>query len=278
MVIKNVNANDTCKKRNKRRQIAKVRFLIVFLFVWNVAFAQDESQAEINYPYLHNSAENQLPFAEAGDPLAQYLMSYFYMHGDGGVKQNIALAAKWLEKSANQQYLPAQFVYASNLFYGLSENSKEIIKQDKTRAVDMLRKLADVDGDNGVDKDKKSVAGKSAFLLGEIYAEKESRNIKESLTWYEKAAELDNNDAKYILGLAYANQKLEVEENPPKAAAWWTHAAGQGHALSQYALGWAYSEGYGVEQSQQEAVKWWRISAAQGNEDSINALKERNLK
>ena len=42
--------------------------------------------------------------------------------------------------------------------------------------------------------------------------------------------------------------------------------AEQGHANSQYALGYVYANGDGVPEDQVLAYMWWNLSAAQGNE------------
>jgi len=48
--------------------------------------------------------------------------------------------------------------------------------------------------------------------------------------------------------------------------------AAQGNAEAQLALGFMYSEGYGVTQDHAEAVKWFQLSAGQGNARAQAAL------
>ena len=44
--------------------------------------------------------------------------------------------------------------------------------------------------------------------------------------------------------------------------------AEQGHATSQFYLGVAYANGYGVAEDAEEAVKWYRLAAEQGQADA----------
>lgn len=48
--------------------------------------------------------------------------------------------------------------------------------------------------------------------------------------------------------------------------------ADQGHAIAQFFLGDAYSNGEGVVQDSKEAVKWYRLAADQGDADAQFSL------
>ena len=48
----------------------------------------------------------------------------------------------------------------------------------------------------------------------------------------------------------------------------WTPLAEQGHANTQYNLGWMYRKGKGVPQDYKTAVKWFRLAAEHGNAKS----------
>jgi len=49
-----------------------------------------------------------LPFAQAGDAETQFYLGMMYKQGKGGVSQNMAEAARWFQKSADQGYFYAQ--------------------------------------------------------------------------------------------------------------------------------------------------------------------------
>ena len=60
-----------------------------------------------------------------------------------------------------------------------------------------------------------------------------------------------------------------VEENEREATYWWTKAAEQGHAPSQFNLGNNYYSGTGVEKDYAQAARWFR-KAAQHAHEGIN--------
>ena len=63
-----------------------------------------------------------------------------------------------------------------------------------------------------------------------------------------------------------------VDQNPSYAIQWWTLAAEQGHAPSQYELGWVYFNGISVEEDYDVGLRWLHLSAHQGNSDAQYAL------
>ena len=71
-------------------------------------------------------------------------------------------------------------------------------------------------------------------------------------------------DAQFILGFAYEKGKRASSKDDKEAVKWYTKAAEQGHAVAQYALGVAYYYGEGVLKDFKEAVKWWTKAAEQG--------------
>ncbi len=54
-------------------------------------------------------------------------------------------------------------------------------------------------------------------------------------------------------------------KNSREAIKWFRKAASQGHAQSQFNLGFLYHTGHGVAQNNKEAIKWFRKAANQGN-------------
>lgn len=61
----------------------------------------------------------------------------------------------------------------------------------------------------------------------------------------------------------YANSR-GVHRNDKEAVKWFHKAAEQNDPNAEYNLGVLYLEGKGVPQSDEEAMKWLRKSAAQG--------------
>ena len=84
---------------------------------------------------------------------------------------------------------------------------------------------------------------------------KQAPNSKEVAEWFEK-------------GENYYYGKNGVSQNYSEAFKWFKKAAEQGHAISQYNLGFCYEEKLGVEQDYAESFKWYKKSAEQGYDDA----------
>ena len=89
------------------------------------------------------------------------------------------------------------------------------------------------------------------------------QDYEKAVFWYQKAANQDIAEAKFNLGVAYANN-YGVTQNKKEAVKWYKEAAEQGHAPSQHNLGLAYYHGNGVTQDTTKAVKWLTKAAQQG--------------
>ena len=93
--------------------------------------------------------------------------------------------------------------------------------------------------------------------------------------WYEKAAALDDAEARYELGVMYDDGE-GVPQDYDKARHWYEDAAALGHALAHYKLGVMYQYARGVQQDYDKARQWYEKAAAQGHEEAqkaLNALK-----
>ena len=85
-------------------------------------------------------------------------------------------------------------------------------------------------------------------------------DVVEALRWYRAAAEQDHDMSQYNLGVAYA-EGMGVRKDHAEAIKWWRRAAARGNARAQYNLGVACSKGDGVARDDEEAVSWWRLAA-----------------
>jgi TPR repeat protein len=86
----------------------------------------------------------------------------------------------------------------------------------------------------------------------------------ESVRWYRKAAEQGDAKAQYALGYMYRHGR-GVEMDYAEAAGWYRKAADQGYAEAQSALGYVYEAGKGVMQNYGQAARWYRKAADQGD-------------
>ncbi|MCK8044472.1 hypothetical protein MSG37_06215 [Shewanella sp. 1CM18E] len=65
-----------------------------------------------------------------------------------------------------------------------------------------------------------------------------------------------------------------VVQNIPEAITWYTAAAEQGDAESQYVLGTIYESDNSEPQNQHIANKWYLEAAAQGHKEALAALMQ----
>jgi TPR repeat protein len=80
--------------------------------------------------------------------------------------------------------------------------------------------------------------------------------------------------AKFELGKLYyfGNKQLKISKNYPKAFEYYSLAAEQGHALSEYYLGFMYFKGQGVDFDTKQAIFWLGQSANQGVNEALDLL------
>ena len=71
--------------------------------------------------------------------------------------------------------------------------------------------------------------------------------------------------AQYCLGMCYG-LGLDIPKNDKLATYWFTKAAEQGHADSQFLLSSQYRNGRGVPKDEKQAMYWLKKSAEQGHQ------------
>jgi len=93
-------------------------------------------------------------------------------------------------------------------------------------------------------------------------------NAKEVVQWYAKSVALGSPDGYYSMGYAYF-QGFGVEQNYQKAIEYFIPAAAVGHLRSAHMLGISLLCGYGVERNTDLGKQWIKYAADNGNETSI---------
>ena len=103
------------------------------------------------------------------------------------------------------------------------------------------------------------------YMLGIIYYKGNgvTQDYEQAEQFFTSAAEQDNVDAKYMLGVMYYEGN-GVTQDYEQAKEWYTSAATQGHAKAKYMLGVMYYEGNGVTQDYEQAKEWYTSAAEQG--------------
>ncbi|MBR4255074.1 MAG: SEL1-like repeat protein [Lentisphaeria bacterium] len=217
-------------------------FFALFAAVSFTAFAADSK-------FDKDDPASVREYAEKGDPEAQY-----YLGLNCEKENNMAEAAQWYAKAAEQDDLDAQFKL------GVCYENGTGVPRDYREAVKWYRKAAE-----------KGIV-EAQLALGACYENGRGLppNCKEAVNWYRKAADRKNPEAQYRLGSCFENRKEVRSED--KAAIWYRRAAENGHAGAQYKIAQFYETGKGVEKNMNEAISWYSKSAEQGNMDAMISL------
>jgi TPR repeat protein len=191
--------------------------------------------------------------AQAGLAEAQFALGQAYAAGKG-VDQNYLLAVRWLSEAAQQGLATAQFAIAEMHIEGHG------VARDPKQALVWLRKAA---RQNHLGAQVALEQMDQSALDGEplrVHAHKrpgQAERRKDEARWIQ-AAENGNADARYHLGLMYA-QGLGLDADPQEAMHWYSVAAQQGHAKAQWALAELLEQ-----QGSPQALEWYHKAAEAG--------------
>jgi uncharacterized protein len=100
-----------------------------------------------------------------------------------------------------------------------------------------------------------------------------AQNLEEAVRLYKLAADKGSVAGQYDLAYLY-EQGSGVEKDETQAAKWYQLAAEGGDAIAQFDIGQRYMLGVGVSKNLIEAYKWLSLAAAQGQADSAKLLVE----
>lgn len=107
------------------------------------------------------------------------------------------------------------------------------------------------------------------------------RDVREAITWYQKAADHGEPDAQFSLGGLFAEGCEGVlEKNPTKALEWYGKAAEQGHVRAQLRLGLMLYYGEGVEGREDAGFQWLTKVSNElplGLHPAIDVIKRRQI-
>jgi len=231
-----------------------VLLLSLFLIAVGRSLAQqspDPKQANI-IAYAHFKAltsvelDALLSKAQSGEAEAQYWVGILYT--EGRVPKNLEEGGRWLLKSAEQGYAPAQRLY------GL-----------------MSARVNPPVGERWMLRAAEQGDAEAQFWLGIAYEQNwfGTTDVKEAVKWYQKAAQGGNPDAQVELGHKYEYGE-GVEQSFKLAAEWYRRAAEYvpdlgGAFQGRNQLGLLYMQGRGVPQDYVQAYFWFSLNGAEGN-------------
>lgn len=147
-----------------------------------------------------------------------------------------------------------------------------------------LRKFSDVHEEIHVDKRagnskeftgivKNDVAADINELLRRAQSAFNKQNYGEAYALWGPLAENDVVDAQYALGFMYESG-WGVEQDYVKAFDWYGKAANLGHVKSQYNLGMLYVNGRGVEQHPEKGRYWIQMAANNNDSRAIDYIED----
>ena len=168
--------------------------------------AQEELLADVGA-----SCKAVLPYAERGDPAAQFILGTL-LSKTRDRNRNVPEAVKWYEKSANQGLAKAQFALAEIYYQGtdVPENYQEAIKWYQAAARQEFPKA--------------EVALGTLFKEGKAIA----KNLAHAAHWYGRAARRGEVVAQVNMGDFYAAGLAGLPQDKVEAYKWYVLAAGQG--------------------------------------------------
>ena len=179
-----------------------------------------------------------------------------YQRGQG-VEQNFSEAVKWYRKAAEQDNNTAKLALFE--LYALGKGTEKSMKD----AVGWLNRYKWEDS-------KISSKGEELYSIGYkfYYGLDVTRSYDEAAMWWRMAADENNHDAEFMLGVCY-EKGLGVEQSYQEAFDLFLKAAKQGNAKAQNAVGICYEKGQGVERSYEVAAEWYSMAAEQKNEEAM---------
>ncbi len=193
-------------------------------------------------------------YAEKGDKEAMYNLADCYIHGTGGVQEDMNQAAYWLTKSAKKKYAPAQVKLAYCYILGAG------VLKDYKQAWDLAQKAL---------KQEEPTAN---LLIAKMY--KDGIYVPQSwIKWAEHiktAANFGNKDAQADLGIAYlfGVKDANIADDANSAVFWLRKAADQGDAKGNYYLGVCYEYGIGVKEDEKTALEYYFTAANAGHPEA----------
>ena len=181
-------------------------------------------------------------------PWAEYNLGVMYSKGLG-VKQDMVMAAKWLQIAATHPEM-------------------------HDRATALLSTFAPQQTSEGVPglvPPKMAQASAPPGPLNDALAADKRGEYATELKLLEPLAEQGDAIAEFQIGWIYDSGRGEPQDFA-KAIAWYLKAADQGYADAQVNLGVMYENGQGVPPDYAQATFWYRKAADQGNADARSRL------
>ena len=124
-----------------------------------------------------------------------------------------------------------------------------------------------------VEKNAKLENDNAAYLMGIAYQKglTVEKNDGKAAEWFAKSAEKNNPLALYSLGLMYADGQ-NVSKDDKKAVDLLQKAAKKGHVISMYYMGLMLKTGRGIKKDDKQSAVWFKKAAQKGHSKSMYVL------
>ncbi len=259
----------TMAKRNResifayRRALALHPTYAVAMTNLGIVYQQPPVEdAEASIEWLTRAADLEMP-------IAAFNLGTKYARGLG-VEQDVALAARWLEKAASQGFTPAK-TQLGLLFLDAKPPNRE-------RARSLLEEAA-AEGDGwahfGLGRIHEGAAGGPVDLAkaAHHYLSAAQHDIAPAIQrlarMYERGQGVGKNEQAALQYYLRASKLSGDKERGPLTLA----AARLGHVESQIKTASNYRYGYqGMSKNEREALRWYQQAAKSGNPKALNEL------
>ncbi|MBI3775914.1 MAG: sel1 repeat family protein [Gammaproteobacteria bacterium] len=218
--------------------------LLIYGALFNFVNARGQ---EVPEPVLVELQHN----AQQGNLDAQYQLAMKYLNGDG-VPSDLPMALKWLRKSVDGGHLRAEYQL------GIMYRDGVGVPKDLELAMRWLR----------------VAAGSGHTQAQTAYDALNRAQLTREFDKLQASAQAGDAAAQYALGRNYLTGKAPQAVNPAQALAWLTRAAEQQQADAQYEVGVIYKDGSSVPRDLERAKLWLGKAAAQGHVKAKVALQD----
>lgn len=217
--------------------------------------------------------------AEQGYPQAQYLLGRLYQLGlTQNASPDYAVAKQWYGL-AQSHYPIAAIAYGfidetvdENYHHAFNEYQHAADQNDPVANYNLglfyeMGKQRPINLDEAKDHYSRAAQQKEVnamVRLGTLYLQE--NDLSHAKSWLEQAAEFNNAEAQYQLGILYSKAQSDAVSN---ALPYFQKAAAQGHAGALYALATLYQTGQaGAHPDQIQAAHYYKQLAEIGNPDA----------
>lgn len=175
-----------------------------------------------------------------------------------GVTKNLVKAMKYYQVAVDQNHRQAMY----NLALLYLNPEKSTTNPQFPIAINLLERAA------------KLGLPQAQTYLGVIYADGDETNFSKAIEMFTAAAEQQDNDALYYLGVCFESG-LGVNQSESNAAEYFVKAANAGHSEAQYCLANYYEQGLGgLLKDDKLAQEFYQKAAKAGHENAQQRLQE----